>query len=126
VSDQPGVEPNPPVEPQPDGDDRGGGPEQPAAEVEPAGLVRVTRSGGFAGLTMTGEVDLDQLDDPDRSIWRSALRAGFTPPGGHQPAPDRFLYRVHLEQTGLDVTVGDHELPDDLRTLLDRVVLPPT
>ena len=76
--------------------------------------------------TMTGEVDLDQLDDPDRSIWRSALRAGFTPPGGHQPAPDRFLYRVHLEQTGLDVTVGDHELPDDLRTLLDRVVLPPT
>jgi hypothetical protein len=100
--------------------------DQPGAAVEPGGLVRVTRSGGFAGLTLSGEVDLDRLAGPDLTIWQNALRQGFTPLAGHQPAPDRFVYRVHSEQTGLDVTVGDHELPDDLRTLLDQVVHPPT
>ena len=112
MSDQPSAQ----VEP--------GGQNEPGAQNEPGGLVRVTRSGGFAGLTLSGEVDLDQLAGPDLATWQTALRQGFTPLAGHQPAPDRFVYRVHSEQTGLDVTVGDHELPDDLRSLLDQAVRP--
>ena len=90
----------------------------------PVGLVEVTRSGGFAGLTLRGEVDLDRLDGPDRSAWESALRDGLPGLAAHEPAPDRFVYRVSSAASGLDVTVGEHELPDDLRTLLERAVLP--
>ncbi len=71
----------------------------------------MTRSGGFAGLTLSGEVDLDQLDGPERTAWQSALLDGLPSWPTHEPAPDRFVYRVHSEQTGLDLTVGDHELP---------------
>lgn len=90
----------------------------------PGGLVRVTRSGGFAGLTLRGEVDLDQLDSLDRTAWQTALQSGLADLAAHRPAPDSFVYRVCNEQTGLDVTVGEHELPDDLRALLAQALQP--
>ena len=99
-----------------------------STEPGPGGLVRVTRSGGFAGLTLSGEVDLDQLDPPERTAWQAALQFGLAARAElaeHQPVPDAFVYRVHIEQTGLDVTIGDHELPDDLRILLAHAVRPP-
>jgi hypothetical protein len=99
-------------------------PLEPSPSTEPGGVVQVTRSGGFAGLTLRGEVDLDQLDGPERTTWQSALVDGLPQLAPHEPAPDRFVYRVLSEQTGLDLTVGDHELPDDLRTLLDSAVRP--
>jgi hypothetical protein len=99
-------------------------PVQSAEPLEPGGVVQVTRSGGFAGLTLRGEVDLDQLDGLERTTWQSALLDGLPQLAAHQPAPDRFVYRVLSEQAGLDLTVGDHELPDDLRTLLDSAVRP--
>jgi hypothetical protein len=43
-----------------------------------------------------------------------------------QPAPDRFVYRVRNRTSGLDVTVGEQDLPDHLRSLLDGAVRPPT
>jgi hypothetical protein len=101
----------------------------PAAEpatAQPTGLVVVTRSGGFAGMTLRGQVNLDRLDDPDRMIWQSALSEGLTQVTPHEPTPDRFVYRVRSAQAGLDITVGDHELPDHLRSLLDSAVHPPT
>ena len=88
------------------------------------GVVLVTRSGGFAGLTLRGEVDLDRLADPDLSAWQSALRDGLRTLPAHEPAPDRMVYRVRSEPAGLDVTVGDHELPEELRLLLERAVRP--
>jgi len=88
-------------------------------------LVQVSRSGGFAGLTLRGEVDLDRLDDPDRSAWESALSEGFGALAVHEPAADRFVYRVQSPQAGLDLTIGEQELPEHLRALLDRAVLPP-
>jgi hypothetical protein len=99
-------------------------PAEPPQPAEPGWVVQVTRSGGFAGLTLRGEVDLDRLDGPERTTWQSALLDGLPQLAAHQPAPDRFVYRVLSEQTGLDLTVGDHELPDDLRTLLDSAVRP--
>jgi emfourin len=90
----------------------------------PAGRVEVTRSGGFAGLTVRGEVDLERLEEPERSVWEWALRDGLPGLAAHEPAPDRFVYRVSSAASGLDVTVGEHELPEDLRTLLERAVRP--
>jgi hypothetical protein len=89
------------------------------------GLVEVMRSGGFAGLTLRGQVDLDQLAGPDRQAWDVALNEGLSGALPHEPAPDRFVYRVSRPATGLDVTVGEHELSDDVRALLDRAVAPP-
>jgi hypothetical protein len=86
---------------------------------QPSGVVQVTRTGGFAGMTMTGQVDLGSLDGSALSAWQSVLEQGVREAPPHQPSPDRFVYRVHDEQTGLDVTLGDHELPDHVRSLLD-------
>ncbi|MFL6101613.1 MAG: protealysin inhibitor emfourin [Actinomycetales bacterium] len=90
-----------------------------------AGLVEVTRSGGFAGLTLRGRVDLDQLTGADRAAWDVALQERLSGLAPHEPAPDRFVYRVSRPAVGFEVTVGEHELPDDVRALLDRAVLPP-
>jgi hypothetical protein len=117
-TEEPTTEPTEPTEPT----------EEPTTEpaAQPTGLVVVTRSGGFAGMTLRGQVNLDRLDDPDRSIWQSALSEGLTQLTAHEPTPDRFVYRVRSAQAGLDITVGDHELPDHLRSLLDSAVRPPT
>jgi hypothetical protein len=91
-------------------------------------LVEVSRSGGFAGMTLHGRVNLDRLDPAVRARWQAALTEGLTglPEGasGH-PGPDRFVYRVRQQSTGLDVTVGDNQIPEDLRALLDTAVRPP-
>jgi hypothetical protein len=102
----------------------GEGPVEPG--TEPGGLVVVTRTGGFAGMTLRGQVNLDHLDEADLTTWRAALRDGFAQLSAHEPSPDRFVYRVRSAQAGVDVTVGDHELPDDLRSLLDAAIRPPT
>jgi hypothetical protein len=91
----------------------------------PAGLVQVTRSGGFAGLTLRGDVDLDQLPEPDRAAWDAAFNETLTELPGHEPVPDRYVYRVARPAVGFEVTVGEQELPDAVRALLDRAVLPP-
>ena len=97
----------------------------PSAAV-PGGLVEVSRSGGFAGMTMHGRVNLDRLAGADLAAWQSAIGEGLpaAAPGG-QPAPDRFVYRVRNRSSGLDVTVGEQDLPENLRTLLDSAVRPP-
>jgi hypothetical protein len=89
-------------------------------------LVEVSRTGGFAGMTMHGRVNLDRLTGESLAAWRAALSGGLaeTAPSG-QPAPDRFVYRVRNRSSGFDVTVGEQDLSADLRSLLDSAVRPP-
>jgi hypothetical protein len=97
----------------------------PTHAADPEAVVQVTRSGGFAGVTWHGQVDLAELPGPDRDAWVAALQELLSELSVHEPAPDRYVYRVRRPGTGLDVTVGEHELPDDVRALLDRAVVPP-
>jgi hypothetical protein len=86
--------------------------------VQPA-VVAVRRSGGFAGMVMTGRVVLG--DDP-RTPEIEGLLGGidlamFT---GYEPQPDRFVYTFALGDQ--QATVAEHQLTPELDQLA-RLVL---
>ncbi|RLV47658.1 hypothetical protein D9V37_15975 [Nocardioides mangrovicus] len=75
--------------------------------------LEVARTGGFAGISRTGTVEVDDTVGGALGEQLAAL-------GAHDPRPDRFVYRLTLgERT---VTVGEHQLPDELRELVDRAL----
>ena len=86
--------------------------------------VRFERSGGFAGMTLTREVDAAKLPpDEARRLRELVDGAGFfTLPASGPPArgPDRFQYVVEVEQGGRrhSVRAGD-DAPEALQPLLE-------
>ena len=84
-------------------------------------IVRVRRSGGFAGLTASCEVDLADddpgLDDVRRLVERVDLRSV---PGG-DPRPDMFVYEFEVGGAP-PVRVPEQHLTADLRELAQRVL----
>ncbi len=88
-----------------------------------SGCVRYRRTGGFAGMTLTAEAQLDQLPDDLRSVLHetdlNAVASGSPPPGA-----DRFQHELVVERPDGEqrAVIGDHELPDDLKPLLDWLV----
>ena len=86
----------------------------------PAGVVRVRRTGGFAGLRAAGEVDLD-ADDPRAAELRGLVdRIDVRALAGGPPHPDGYVYDLDL--CGARATVPEQHLTDDLRRLV-RLVL---
>jgi Zn-dependent metalloprotease len=83
-------------------------------------VVRVVRSGGFAGLTKKGEVDLDADDARARTARRLVQKIDFRSAAQGEPRPDRFVYR--FSYLGTDCTVHEPDLTGDLAELA-RVVL---
>ena len=98
----------------------GAAPRAPSSAGE---VVRVERSGGLAGQQLAREVDLADLADDDARSWQRLLRSGrlqqLVP---ERPQPDRFVYRVCCPPHDVDVTAAEHELPDDVRDLLERTL----
>ncbi len=92
-----------------------------SSESPASGLVfRVARTGGFAGMTKEGAVDLDSTDPRAPAVRRLVQRIDLRAAGGGEPKPDRFVYRfVYL---GTQTQVYEQELTDDLRELA-RIVL---
>ena len=76
----------------------------------------VRRSGGFAGLTKEGAVDLDS-DDPRVPAVRSpgAAHRLHEPSTSGRPQPDRFVYRFRYAT--VECQVHEQALTDDLRQL---------
>ncbi|QGN34831.1 protealysin inhibitor emfourin [Microlunatus sp. Gsoil 973] len=75
--------------------------------------VAISRSGGFAGVTRTAEVDLDS--DVGRRISQLLDRVDFddfTPAAPTPGRPDRFVYR--LSYGDLQLTVGEQDVPPEL------------
>jgi hypothetical protein len=88
-------------------------------------IVKVARSGGFAGLKAHGE--LDTAGHPDADRLEAALRA-LDPArlGSGRPQPDRYVYRVEVRDAAGDdathLTVAEQDLDETTAWLLDRVL----
>ena len=83
-------------------------------------LVVVRRTGGFAGLRTSGELDLDG-DDP-RAPEAAGLvdRVDLAVVGSGPPQPDRYVYDFDL--CGDAATVAEQHLTSELRRLADLVL----
>jgi hypothetical protein len=86
----------------------------------PARVVRVRRTGGFAGLAAYGEVDLE-ADDPLRDEVRSLVaRIDLSGVRAEPPRPDMYVYDFDL--LGSRAVVPEQHLTSELRRLADLVL----
>ena len=93
--------------------------------------VRLTRSGGFAGLSMVASVDLDELPKTAASRVRAALakvdfdgQTGLEPAAPMPGAADTYQYDLEvLGRRRRSLTVHEPIADPGLRTLVD-VLLP--
>jgi Zn-dependent metalloprotease len=103
------------------GVESGAGTSSPTRAPAPApGLVRVRRTGGIAGRTVEGQVDLASGDE--RAVAARALvdRLDLTSSGATDSFPDAFSYTFEVD--GRSVTVSQQHLSDDQRALVDLVL----
>jgi Zn-dependent metalloprotease len=87
----------------------------------PPTTVAVTRSGGFAGITRTGALDLEGDDPRVADVRRLVQRTDFTSLSTRPTAPDAFSYTFSLPDHD-EVTVAEHELTHDLRRLVELLL----
>jgi Zn-dependent metalloprotease len=81
--------------------------------------VAVRRTGGFAGTTKVGQLDLNS--DPEASEIRHLLmRVGRQEITSNRPSPDRFVYTV--EYGDWRFTVPEQDLTPELRRLVQVVL----
>ncbi|MCW2846464.1 MAG: peptidase thermolysin [Marmoricola sp.] len=94
----------------------------PPAAPAPASseTVEVARTGGIAGLTKRGAVDLTSNDPRVPEVRELVQRIDFRALGGGEAAPDRFVYRFRYAAT--EAQVHEPDLTSDLRELA-RLVL---
>lgn len=83
------------------------------------GVVRVRRSGGFAGRTSEGVVDLTGDDPRAAAVADLAGRVDLARVAPRQPMPDMFVYRFEIGDDAAEVC---EPLPSDLAELA-RLVL---
>lgn len=88
--------------------------------------ISFERSGGFAGITLSGDVDVDALSDIEAQQARQLIEQAklFELPRRIQsrsPMPDGFVYKITIEDGGKKrtITVGDQSAPPTLKPLLD-------
>jgi hypothetical protein len=88
-------------------------------------ILKVVRSGGFAGLVAQGE--LDTTSEPDSERLEQAVQA-LDPEqlGSGRPQPDRYVYRLELREhpdaEPTQLTVAEQDLDHDTAWLVDRVL----
>ncbi|MDR7252152.1 hypothetical protein J2X46_001128 [Nocardioides sp. BE266] len=95
----------------------------PEPPERPAGWVlRVERSGGFAGRTETAEVDLDDTDEPELRtlVAEAGLDSDELAEGDTTTKPDMFLYSFTLRDR--TVRVPEHRLTASQAELARRVL----
>jgi hypothetical protein len=86
-------------------------------------FLKVSRSGGFAGLRTSGE--LDTSGEPDAEVLEAvAVRLTEQPPGTGRPQPDRYVYRLEVTagERVAAVVVAEQDLDQDAAWLLERVL----
>lgn len=89
--------------------------------------VRMDRSGGFAGIRLSADIDASTLDDDEARglrdlVDRAAVFEVETEGEGPPPrARDCFVYRITVEDRGRERTieVDEAEMPERCRPLVD-------
>jgi emfourin len=88
-------------------------------------ILKVVRSGGFAGLTAAGELDTAAQPDGER-LEQIARGLDGAQLGSGRPQPDRYVYRLQVHATAdtgpTEFTVAEQDLDADTAWLLDRVL----
>ena len=80
--------------------------------------VIVSRSGGFAGLRISWQLDVDE--QPDAETWRVLIRKlPWSEVRAVAPEPDRFSYRIRCSHH--EVTLAEQQVQGPWRELIDRV-----
>ena len=83
-------------------------------------MLRVTRTGGIAGMRSSGEIDL-AADEPRAHEANDLLgRCDLSAMPESAPQPDRYRFEFHTPQ--LSASVGEQDLTDDLRRLAGLVL----
>lgn len=77
--------------------------------------LTVIRSGGFAGMTRTWEVEVPEPDAADR--WLPLLKHGDGAPRREPSGRDTFQY--HITLNGCTMTVDEQSLDQSLRELIE-------
>ena len=90
--------------------------------------VEVTRSGGLAGIALRTELDTSELPADEASALERLLADVDLSAAPGRPAamgPDRFQYDLSVTrgQDRLSVSLGEGEVPVELRRLLDQLLL---
>jgi len=85
--------------------------------------VAVTRSGGFAGRRVAGEVDLGTADERTGELAALVDRVDLRRVAGGLPKPDMYVYDFDL--CGDRASVPEQHLTDDLRRIADLVLAEP-
>ncbi len=84
-------------------------------------VVRVARSGGFAGLTIRGELDLASADPRVPEVQQLLDRVDLAAVAVGAPQPDRFVFRFELCGDG-PLDVPEQDLTPDLSDLAGLVL----
>lgn len=80
--------------------------------------VVVSRSGGFAGIRTTWEVQVDE--QPDRAVWAEMLSGlPWDEVSETAPQPDRYVYRIRCAPH--EVVLGEQQVYGLWQELIDRV-----
>jgi hypothetical protein len=97
----------------------GAGVGQPVGASDQPATVAVSRSGGFAGTTKVGQLDLN-ADPEGPEVRRLLMRVGMQRITATRPTPDRFIYTVEYGDWRL--TVPEQDLTPELRRLVQVVL----
>jgi hypothetical protein len=82
--------------------------------------VTVRRTGGFAGLRASGELDLDGDDPRAPEVAALVDRVDLAAVAGGGPQPDRYVYEFDL--CGPTAIVAEQHLTSDLRRIAELVL----
>jgi hypothetical protein len=83
-------------------------------------VVSVRRTGGFAGMVRSGEVDLDGADERVPELSTLVERAAAADVPSEPGRPDAFVYDFDLG--GSTRRVPEQHLTDDLRRIAELVL----
>lgn len=87
--------------------------------------VEIVRSGGLAGVRIRCRIDTGELAPEEASQVEAALRQlPFGRPAPQASHPDAFQYQITVSDDGTEqsVVVGENEIPDDLRPIVESVI----